>query len=273
MKHYLITILLFSTTIMFAQEIKIRSLFDFPYNNEISTNDFIVLDINFEEELIAFKHIYELPYCEHYGGSTDSALNCNYLGMNNYPLSGVVLGVYDIKNQEYKRTFTIYESVYELENCTDYEQSVIMLDSAKQYFLNNKLNIENKPMPINLHPIEIKKETEIINNYELLNTFSFCFEGLIFEYNNIKTYNEYITESELSVKSKTDSISNMDIFIIHQKDYYNMGSGGEFEYICAYQKDNKFVFLHKFQHISGFYGSSIREMFYFTPLFDLNDFK
>ncbi len=274
MKKYLIIILLLYITTVYSQEVKVRPFCDLQYDCQIVTNDFIVLDINYENQLVAFKHVFEKPDTRgNFSGDTIyKTTNCNYAGMSEYPYSGIILGVYDIANQEYKKTFTIYESVYNQKDCTEYETSAAKLDSAKQYFFENNLDINKLPKPIELDVKETK--SRIITDYEIIgNTMSFTFNEINFEYYNSWSLNSEISTSKLAIVSNTDSTKKNIIHTIKQQDIYAMGSSGSFSYTYAYQENKKFTFMTIFYHTSALAGLNNSEIIYFTPIFDLKEFK
>ena len=60
MKHFIFLLFMLPFTLSNSQNDNVRA-FDFQaYESHIKTIDFIVLDINFDEGLVAFKHVYEI---------------------------------------------------------------------------------------------------------------------------------------------------------------------------------------------------------------------
>ncbi len=264
-KLLLLFALLLCVFSVFSQVKKIREFSSVPYEDEIETDEFTVLDINFDNNLVAFKHVFKLRTFYNSGGNkiVDEACDCKYAGMENTPLSGVVLGVYDLSKQDYVKTFTIYRAVYEKEKCTGSKLSQIMLDSAKNYFLENKLDITKKPKAINL-----------VAEYDTVHAF--YFKGILFKFDNVREYDTkfyYTTTSELFTYKKDVSNSEKLIYTIWQGDQYNVGSGGWVEYFYAFEKNGKFVFLNRFYHQCGDQGIPDSEMYHFSPVFKLSDFK
>lgn len=227
-----------------------------PYDIEITTIDFIVLDINFEKNLVAFKHIYKkqtIIYQDDGEIVTLYPIDCNYTGMEENPTAGVILGIYDLENGEYLKTFTIYKSCFEKENCIKYETSAKNLDSAKQLFIDHDLNIFNKPKP-----------TDFNDNQK--DGYNISIAGIDFFSNYKNNYNEGHTMSYLYANDNL-------IYSIEQKDFFVMASHGEIKYTSAYTNGQKIVFLNKFFHENHIEGPRSMEFFHFTPVFDIQKLK
>lgn len=264
MKKQIFTIVLMLMTYSaFSQTEKTRNYQSTPYPNTIITDEFTVLDINFDNNLVAFKHVFQLRtnYDEN-GEIYQKPYNCNYKGMNQMPFSGVVLGVYDLAKQEYLKTFTIYNASYKKSDCYSYEKSKNNLNEAKIFFKKNNLDISKKPKPEDL----------IIMN---LPENSFILKGIYF-----KCTNEHVVSddgADMTTVSKLYTYENEGneklIYTINQQDNFYMGSGGKINYISAYVKDNKFILLNKFYHTSGMAGETDRETYHFSPVFDILKLK
>ncbi len=270
MKKYLLIIPLIIIGLkVFSQEKKLREFYSTPNEYGIQTDEFTVLDINFENNLLAFKQVYRRRpwWNDMFGDSISEPCNCHYDGMDSVPYSGVILGVYNLSTQDYLKAFKIYNSTYDLEDCTQIKLSMLMLDSAKQYFLENKLDITQNPKPINLR---VKVKNDKMNKFK--------FNNILFAYNSVKDYDsdliDMVTMSELFTYSRKTSKNYKLIYTIYQEDYYFMASGGKIEYLSVFEKDEKFVFLNAFyfeNHQAG--GTTGHETYHFSPVFKLSDFK
>jgi hypothetical protein len=253
-KVILIICLLSNLSYLNSQNIKRE--FDFaPYMSEISTVSFEVLDINIDKKLVAFKHVFNLLPIEYYSdGTSEIPCSCNYPGMQDNPNAGVVLGVYDLENNKFLKTFLIYKPVYDKKDCFDYQTSAKNLDSAKIYFAENKLDITKKPKPYFFSKNEDENKCEL--NYS----------GIMFYSTSEKNYDDMKTFSYLFANGKN-------ILTIEQDDFYVMASGGNIEYIAAYVLGDKIVFLNKFVFVSHLEGATGREFYDFTPIYSINNLK
>lgn len=252
--YLIITFVTFST---FSQTTKKRAFTDVPYPNDIKTIEFTVLDINFDKQLVAFKHVFNLQtvYDED-GNIYQEPCNCNYTGMQNNPLAGVVLGVYDLSNQQYLKTFIIYNPAYEKSDCYDYSSSSKNLDAAKKFFSENNLDITKKPTPLYFSDDKL------------------TIEGITFTYDNAmntddETMGEMITISKLYGFYKNKKV----LFTVYQDDYYIMASGGKTYYKAAYKEGDKIVFLSRFDYFSHLAGETDKQTYQFSPIFNLQDLK
>ena len=130
------------------------------YPDEITTPEFKVLDINWNQGLVAFRHVYRIEekgYPDYVNGEevfviSDSVAECNYAGMNIYPTgSGIIIVVYDLNKDEHMRVFTICESVSKKSDCMTHEESKKVLDEAKAFFLSLDLDIYHNPEFLDLN--------------------------------------------------------------------------------------------------------------------------
>ncbi len=248
----LLIIAVFTTLLLFAQ--KERSSGECPYDIDIKTNQFIVLDINYQNQLVAFKHIYEKQNYVYYdvgGEVVEKPVNCKYVGMEAYPYSGVILGVYDLKNQEYLKTYTIYQLCTSENLCTTYEQSSKNLEEAKAFFTENGLDISKKPNP-NLFDNDSNK------------IFTLKLGGINFKADYENNYDEMLTISRLYANQKL-------IYQINQDDNFVMASHGEIYYTTAYSDGINIVFLNKLYHNNHMEGATSYEYYHFSPVFKISD--
>jgi hypothetical protein len=248
MKKTLIT-LLFAIPVfgLFAQR---YHDFSFPYETGIKTIQFKVLDINFDKNIVAFKHIYEMQECYIMGEEGEvlqKPIDCAYAGMESYPKAGVVLGMYDLAKGEYLKTFTVYESCYESDDCYSHERSVQALDSAKQLFKDYGMTIEKCPKPI-----FYKKE---ING-----TSSLTLDGIKFTSSFQNDRDNMATVSTLYANGTL-------LFTESFFDNFVMASHGEVLHTAAYKEGDRIVFLSKFFHTNHMEGVRSWEFFQFSPVF------
>ncbi len=254
---FLIILSLFTSTIFSQNKETLRKFISVPYQYEIETIDFKVLAINYEKQLVAFKHIFkQLTLYDEEGNAYLHPYNCKYAGMQKYPEAGVVLGVYDLSKQKYLKTFVIYNAASSQSECTDYKISKLMLDSAKQFFKKMNLDISQNPLAIPF------KESDYTDKLDLGN---FIFEA---ESSRSNVSEEMITISVLSAYNKTNYETKY-FYKIKQIDYFEMASSSIINYIAAYKKGNKVVFLNRFHHINGMDQTQM-DIYHFTPVFNLD---
>ncbi|MCF6364738.1 MAG: hypothetical protein L3J35_00900 [Bacteroidales bacterium] len=228
----------------------------FSCKSNVKTIKFKVLDINFDKKLVAFKHIYELQtelFYDTEGEVINVPVDCKYAGMETYPKAGVVLGIYDLEKGTYLKTFTIYESCYELKNCYNHELSEQQLDSAKQMFKNYDLDITKKPKAI-----LFKKKTKDISEIDI-NDINFSSS-----YKN--DYDNQITISYLYANEEI-------LFYTEYEDNFAMASSGRVFYRAAYKENGKIIFLNKYFHDNNMEGSRSFEFHDFSPVFNINGNK
>jgi hypothetical protein len=256
-----------------AQTSVSREFHSHDYERGIITEDFIVLDINYDEQLVAFKHIFKLR--EVYGEMGDlykHPFNCKYIGLEDKPYSAVVLGVYDLKEQKYLKTFTVYKAAYEEKDCSPYSLSVKMLDSAKTFFIKHNLDIAHKPTPIKLEIVDGAVDFPLMID----SVVTFTYRGINFSYDNIWESDGNVfymnTKSQLFVKSNDPDQNKKLLYVINQQDSYNMASGGRIDYLAIYESNGKFVFLNRFRHYNHLSGGTDKEVYHFSPVFNLSDF-
>ena len=257
-KLFLSTTFILISLLIYSQDIVYRNFCEVSYPFEIKTVEFTVLDINYEKNLVAFKHVFEIEPTPVSDMDLDSILqpcNCHYKGMEKNPYAGVILGVYDLSTQKYFKTFTIYKATYFDSLCYDYELSKKKLDSAKLFFEQNDLDISQNPTPI---PFSEKGTTEC-----RLRIGKNIFISTSERVPNDKYYVNAV-ESKLFANGKL-------IHEVKQQDDFSMMSGGDVFYISAFVKDNKIIFLNKFHHNTRNGGNDI-ETYNFTPIFDLSEF-
>ena len=262
MKYFIILVLVLASFLSLKGQtenldiVNNRGFKDVPYDNKINTVDFIVLDINLDNNLVAFKHVYNLRTThDEMGDVHEQGCNCNYTGMSDNSEAGVVLGVYDLSTQEYLETFIIYKAAYNLSDCYDYETSISQLNLAKQYFTEHNLDISKKPQFLSFSDDKLE------------------LDGISFSYTNERTMNddmsEMITISNLIATGEQDK----SIYTVYQDDIYYMASGGVTSYISAYRQDDKIVFLSLFEHMSAMAGEPGRETYQFSPVFEILKLK
>lgn len=260
MKHFIFLLFMLPFTLSNPQNDSIRA-FDFQaYESEITTINFIVLDINFEDGLVAFKHVYEILGFDDMEsvGTLDGLVNCNYSGMEKHPFAGVILGVYDLNSQSYDEVFHIYQSVSNEEDCLSFDESEHNLEFAKEYFLSKKLNIMNKP-----------KAIPFIQNFKN-NILVLKPENITVKGNSERFFLE--NDDMNCIAKATLTVNNNVIYTMNQKDRPMMASRGNIMFISAYRKNNKIIFLERFHHMNNSDGQD-KEFFNFTKIYNVSEFK
>ncbi len=232
----LLTILSFIviSNLISAQETKVREFDSSPYGQRIVNSNFTVLDIDYESKLLAFKHVFEFPEVfDELGELYYKPCNCHYVGMDSLPLAGVVLGVYDLSKQEYLKTFIIYQAVHDTADCTKYDLSQKMLDSAKLFFKEHNLDFNKKPKYENLYVVGDSIKTFIYNDVEFSYFSKRCEENVYFD---MTTYSELYARKNGSIH--TPKL----IYSIYQEDKYYMAGQGFINYQSAYAENGYFIF-------------------------------
>ena len=257
MRYFIFFIFLLAFTSGNSQNDNVRP-FDFQaYESKIKTIDFIVLDINFADGLLAFKHVYEILgyYHEASGDLTDAPVNCHYSGMEKHPFAGVILGVYDLNSQTYDEIFHIYQSVSNDEDCLSFDESEHNLEFAKEYFLSKNLNVENKPKAL-----LFSKDNSLVLKPENISIKGSC-KRVLSENDNADCFAEAALTADGDI-----------IYTVSQTDISAMASGGQIIFISAFRKNDKIVFLERFHHYSHMGGFSDSEFFNFTKIYDITKF-
>lgn len=248
-KIHFFLIILITPSILYAQ--KQFEYGSFPYETWVKTLKFNVLDINTEKKVLAFKHIYELQANYTYdetGEIIERPVDCQYAGMESMPYAGVVLGIFDLESGQYIKTFTVYESCYNIEECYSHELSKLKLDSVKQLFAEYGLDHTKKIKPMVFSNINDETINELeLNGILLESTF-------VNDYDNMQTRGYLHADGELLYES-------------HYFDNFAMASNGEVYHKAAYKKGPHVVFLIKFFHNNNMEGPSSYEFHHFTPLY------
>lgn len=271
-----IILFVFAYTIFLASQAQISVTREFrshDYEIGIITEDFIVLDINYDEQLVAFKHVFKLQKIYNMMGEIYlQPCNCKYTGLEDKPYSAVVLGVYDLKEQKYLKTFNVYKAAYEAKDCTPYELSVKMLDSAKTYFIEHNLDITHKPTPTKLEIVDGSTNFPMYID----SIAHFTYKNIKFSYDNNWIMDEDVwtmnTRSQLFANTGKSDDEPKKIHIINQQDYYYMASGGRIDYLAIFESNGKFVLLNRFNHYNHMAGGADSEIYHFSPVFNLSDF-
>lgn len=255
MKKIFFTLTFFLSLSSLNSQIIIDKEFIFDvYPSSIKTYDFIVLDINTDKKLIAFKHVFcLLEVYNEMGEIYQKPAECNYTGMSKYPNAGVVLGTYNYEKGEYEKIYTIYNATYQQSECYTHQKSALMLDSAKQYFISQNLDITKLPKPVLVNQIDVFNFELTYNN----NTFT------------VKSFDDYDTYITTSCLSANDIL----LFQINQKNLFSMASHGRISYLRAYHVNDEIIFLYNFYFINHFAGYSDQEYYNFTPSFKFKDLK
>jgi len=227
-----------------------------PYEIGVKTLEFKVLDINFEKKLVAFKHIFELQEGLFDGPDGEyeaNPIDCKYAGMGAYPRAGVVLGIYDLEKGDYLKTFTIYKSCYDPEDCYAHEISVLNLDSAKQMFKDYGLDIEKVPKPLKFN-----------ENNENLN--SLTIDGIKFTSSYKNDHENFQTISYLNANGDL-------LYFIEYFETFIYSGKVEVFYQAAYKVGNRVVFLNKYFRENKMYGEKSWEFFKFSPVFEIKGLR
>lgn len=248
-------IILLSSCLSFGQKIKYREFKDVPYPNWIETVEFYLFDINLDDNLVGFKHVFNLVTTyDETGEIYEKPCDCGYQGMKENPFAGVVLGVYDLENQEYLKTFTIYNATYDEKDCFDFETSSKKLDSAKKYFKEKNMDITMFEIPFDL-----EMTSDLI--------------GINFTFTNKRTMNDDLTSMVTISQLNAEIDKKKTIYTVYQDDYYIMASGGNTEYVEAYTRGDKIFFLSIFDYFTALAGTPNCQTYQFSPVFSISELK
>jgi hypothetical protein len=256
MKKIAISLLLAASIIHLSAQDEEDIGWNEPYESGIQTLAFEVLDINWETQILAFRHVYQLR--ERYVFQPDEdvplkPVHCKYAGMEKSPGAGVILGVYDLKNQVFMDVFVVYKSTYYHEECTDFEESKIILEEAKQVFESYNLDISKKPKKANF----IKKD-KVVSEITLA--------GFHFRTEYFYDMDEFMMISKLFASDT----------VVHQKRInttFSFGAEGNIIWEGAYMSGKKVIFVYKMFRTNNMEGPSGYEYYEFTPIFDLDSIQ
>jgi hypothetical protein len=102
---------------------------------------FDVLDIDFEKQKVAFRHVYRpMPYSEE-----PVRIDCAYAGVE--PGASVTLGVWDLKEGKPSQWWDVYMAVFMQEHCMNTQESSAKLAEAKAAFARLGLDTDASPRP------------------------------------------------------------------------------------------------------------------------------
>jgi hypothetical protein len=228
------------------------------YPTSIATDKFEVLDINVKKGLAAFKHTYRIVVDSHEGDEIEyKAVRCQYAGMQEFPTSGVILGIYDLNHSEIVSHFVVYYSVVDKANCTSHAKSKQTLTQAKAFFSNLGLDINKRPQPLKPTSNQANSMT-----YKLPNgTAKWLYDS--YHYGDLPTptedpvvnmYAELYTIDH-SVNSVTFSINNKIAYKRYANDYLVMGGRGQWQLVGVYKIKNHLVVVDRYTYGSGLGGT------------------
>lgn len=227
-----------------------------PYESGIRTHSFEVLDINWDKQILAFRHVYELQELEVYQPDQETPLkpvNCHYAGMEKTPFAGVILGVYDLRNHLFSDVFKVYSSCYNIEDCTDFEESKANLDSAKLVFSDYGLNIEAKPKKLKFSKQEKHSSTLLLS-------------GINFRTEYFYDMDEFMMVARLFADDQQIYERKVNVTL-------SFGAEGNIIWDGAYSLGSKVFFLYKMYRTNNMEGPRSIEYFEFTPVFDLDSLR
>ncbi|MCP4180782.1 MAG: hypothetical protein GY756_23730 [bacterium] len=265
MRKSFLLILLTINTFLHSQG-KIIQLNDHPYPHWIETISFEVTGINWENGYLAFRHIYKHRsiYSQEKHDFIDP-INTNYAGLSAYPGAGVIIGIYHLGNSSYLKTYTIYESVFEISKRTSEADSADLLAEAKDLFRSYNIDWSTSPkLHVNSITRLIKRHPNIIQSIKIqlpnLQLNGETNSSLIYDGNNI-TNGKLI--SYISLFSQPIYLSLFSYVA------FNVGTA-DLSIIGAYENNGKVIFLEKYtSQNAGSNGLEINEMYSFSRIIPL----
>jgi hypothetical protein len=241
--------------------------FNYPsYDRDIRTNDFVVLDVNFEKRLAAFRHVYQQLDISQDG--IPATADCGYAGMAKLPHSGVVLGVYDLKRGVLKKHFVIYRAVTGKGECTKREESEAALAEAKAYIKQLGLNV--KAQPTAYRPNAKGEFVPTLGGRS----------ALIATASRRVTEHDWANDPALTAVDRNDSVvssitigeakaEGRVIYRSYYGDSWSMGSKGYVEFLSLFAERGEFVFLERFRHRTGHFDMTDFEVYHFSPVLSI----
>ena len=114
----------------------------------------VVLDVNWDRGLVAFKLVYHLASENLEPGEEPPLPDCEYAGMSALPNSGVVLAAWDLKQSTWAQIFTVYAAPRVLSDCNNADADGVLAE-AKKWFKSQDLDLALMPEP----QLIVKKDT------------------------------------------------------------------------------------------------------------------
>lgn len=241
--------------------------FNLPrYDRHIRTNDFVVLDVDFDKGLVAFRHVYQQLDINQDGAP--ATVDCRYAGMEKRPYSGVVLGVYDLKSGTLKKHFVIYRAATGIGECMKLRESQAALAEAKTYIEKLGLNVKAKPIA-DASNAKGEFKANIGRRWVLIATAS-----------RRATERDWASDPVLSAAERDDSTTSsvtigevktggQVIYRSYYGDSWSMGSEGRVDYLSLFTENGKVVILERFRHRTGHLGMTDFEVYNFTPVLSI----
>jgi hypothetical protein len=224
------------------------------YPTSIVTDKFEVLDIDMKKGLAAFRHIYQTVIscneCEE-----PELVNCQYAGMQEFPTSGVILGVYDLTNRKIMKFFVVYSSEVDKASCTSHSQSKQLLSQAKDLFKNLGLDIKQRPKPIKPKTAKTTSTDFAWQVGDQTHSAKWLYDSYSYthEPTDDPVVNMYADEFSIdhSVSTVTFFIDDWIAYKRYSNDYLVMGGQGKWQLLGVYRKQNRLVVVDRYTFGSG----------------------
>lgn len=111
------------------------------YDTDVRTRRFDVLDVDFEQGRVLFRHVYRLVGDEARGLAP--GVDCHYEGLEEG--DGEVLGIYDLRRDRYDTVFPVKAPVRSAEACSSPEEIELTLKTAREQVVRFGLALEGRP--------------------------------------------------------------------------------------------------------------------------------
>jgi hypothetical protein len=141
MRPVLATLLL-SLTLLGPAQAQLRTdVSALGYDTDVSTRRFEVLDVDFDQGRVLFRHVYRLTGDE--GRGLGPGVDCGYEGLG--PAEGEVIGVYDLRRDGFDVVFPLHAPVRSPDACTTAEEAALVLQTIHERVARLGLNLEGRP--------------------------------------------------------------------------------------------------------------------------------
>ncbi len=238
-----------------------------PYPTDIVTDRFEVVDISFEKKMVAFRHVYHLsepPGEEEDVEESTPLKNCNYMGFEALPYSGMTYGIYDLAKDQLKSVYTVYRSTFT--KCTTAEESKQVLLDARKAIMAVGLDPDAKIKAVAL-PLPAKGVQDFTLTVGAKKEHFRA--STLWHDSDEKPRTRCGSEEGVSLGQIERSGDKQPFWFRCQHDVYYEMSGGTFIYPFAVVKGAQVVFAEQFRHFTQDRSERDREIWSFSRVLPL----
>jgi hypothetical protein len=140
-----LTSVLLTLSLLLPAQAQVRGdVSTFSYDTDVSTRRFEVLDVDFAQGRVLFRHVYRLTGDAARG--LGPGVDCGYEGLG--PAEGEVIGVYDLRRDGYDVVFPLHAPVRSPDACTAPEEAALVQQTINERVARLGLNLEGRPAGI-----------------------------------------------------------------------------------------------------------------------------